>query len=103
MVGKPNLPSDAEQRRYLKGSSVNRYISPLDQERAASMADEGGVSGAFTEGVLPEAARAPEPAVSRPSFAATCGKAFGASLRALKQAVTLRREGRRLGARRGRG
>lgn len=32
-----------------KGSSLDSYDSPLDQQRAASMADEGGVSGAETD------------------------------------------------------
>lgn len=32
-----------------KGSSLDSYDSPLDQQRAASMADEGGVSAAETD------------------------------------------------------
>ncbi len=39
MVGKPNLPQDL----------INSDAA-LDQERVASMADEGGVSGASIEG-----------------------------------------------------
>lgn len=31
------------------GSSMRELGAPLDQERAASMADEGGVSGAYTD------------------------------------------------------
>lgn len=31
------------------GSSLRELGAPLDQERAASMADEGGVAGAFTD------------------------------------------------------
>lgn len=49
MVGKPNLPSDCNQRGDIQGSSLDSFVLPLDQERAASMADEGGVAGAFTD------------------------------------------------------
>jgi hypothetical protein len=31
------------------GSSLREMGAPLDQERAASMADEGGVAGAYTD------------------------------------------------------
>jgi hypothetical protein len=37
MAEKPNVPQNRP------------YTSPLDQERAASMADEGGASGAYEE------------------------------------------------------
>jgi hypothetical protein len=46
MVGKPNITNDAERTRSGAGSSSVSYASPLDQERAASMADEGGTAGA---------------------------------------------------------
>ena len=50
MVGKPNLPSDAEQRRDVRGAARGTPgLSALDEEREASMADEGGVSGMAVE------------------------------------------------------
>ena len=46
MVGKVNLPPDADKRKDLKGAAVGAPgLTPVDEERAASMADEGGVSG----------------------------------------------------------
>ena len=50
MVGKSNLPSNAEQREDLCGATMTSGgLNALDQEREASMADEGGASGAFME------------------------------------------------------
>lgn len=49
MVGKPNIPKDAERKPGSAGSSSVSYSSPLDQERAASMADEGGAAGAHID------------------------------------------------------
>lgn len=53
MVGKPNLPlKDAQQWNVrLQGASMTSedLSDPLDQEREASMADEGGVAGAEME------------------------------------------------------
>ncbi len=50
MVGKSNLVHDGYQRPELKGSSTTTPgLTALDQEREASMADEGGVSGAQAE------------------------------------------------------
>jgi hypothetical protein len=49
MVGKPTLPSDAETRPGLMGSSLDKHGNALDQERAASMADEGGAAGAIMD------------------------------------------------------
>jgi hypothetical protein len=37
------------------GSSLRELGAPLDQERAASMADEGGMAGAVTDAVAQEA------------------------------------------------
>ena len=37
------------------GSSLRELGAPLDQERAASMADEGGMAGALTDAVAQEA------------------------------------------------
>jgi hypothetical protein len=50
MVGKPNLPVDAEQRDDVRGAARNTPgLSALDEEREASMADEGGASGMTVE------------------------------------------------------
>ena len=50
MIGRPTLPADAEHRRDLKGMAApTPGLTPLDQEREASMADEGGRSGAAME------------------------------------------------------
>ena len=50
MVGKPNFPPDADTREDLMGMSMpTDGLTPLDQEREASMADEGGMSGAVME------------------------------------------------------
>lgn len=40
------------------GSSLREFGAPLDQERASSMADEGGVSGAETDALVQSSARA---------------------------------------------
>ena len=50
MVGKPSFPDDVDGRGNLKGSSVGTPgLSALDEEREASLADEGGASGAVVE------------------------------------------------------
>lgn len=50
MVGKPNFPEDVDGRDDLKGSAVGTPgLNALDEEREASLADEGGVSGAVVE------------------------------------------------------
>jgi hypothetical protein len=50
MVGKPNFPPDVEEREDLKGAAmVTEGLNALDEEREASMADEGGWSGAVLE------------------------------------------------------
>lgn len=50
MVGKTNLPPDAEDREDVHGSSTETPgLSAVDQEREASMADEGGAAGAVVE------------------------------------------------------
>jgi len=50
MVGKPNFPGDVDGREDLKGSSVGTPgLTALDEEREASLADEGGASGAVVE------------------------------------------------------
>jgi hypothetical protein len=50
MVGKPNFPDDVDARDDLKGSAVGTPgLTALDEEREASLADEGGVSGAAVE------------------------------------------------------
>jgi len=51
MVGKVNLPPDAHKRKDLEGAATDGGgLTAVDEERAASMADEGGVSGATVEG-----------------------------------------------------
>jgi hypothetical protein len=51
MVGKVNLPPDAEKRKDVKGAAIGGPgLTAVDEERAASMADEGGVSGSAVEG-----------------------------------------------------
>jgi hypothetical protein len=50
MVGKLNLPPDAEKRKGVKGAAVDEPgLTAVDEERAASMADEGGASGSTVE------------------------------------------------------
>ena len=50
MAGKPNLPKDAEKRRHVRGAARGTPgLSALDEEREASMADEGGVSATAVE------------------------------------------------------
>ncbi|HUG54706.1 MAG TPA: hypothetical protein VMR21_13950 [Vicinamibacteria bacterium] len=50
MVGKPNFPGDVDSRHELKGSAEGTPgLTALDEEREASLADEGGVSGAAME------------------------------------------------------
>jgi len=50
MVGRPTLPADADHRSDLKGMAApTPGLTALDQEREASMADEGGRSGAAME------------------------------------------------------
>src|SRR5688500_6588795 len=54
MVGKPNLPESGDDRPELKGAAhPTPGLAALDQEREASMADEGGASGAVVEGEEP--------------------------------------------------
>lgn len=49
MSGRPTLPEDVERRSDIQGSAFPIAGSALDDERAASMADEGGRSGAEFE------------------------------------------------------
>ena len=50
MVGKPNFPADVDSRDDLKGAAApTPGLTALDQEREASMADEGGSSGAMLD------------------------------------------------------
>jgi hypothetical protein len=50
VVGKVNLPKDAEERDDVQGSATETPgLTPVDQEREASMADEGGAAGAAVE------------------------------------------------------
>lgn len=50
MVGRPGFPKDVDARPDLKGSAVGTPgLTALDEEREASLADEGGASGAHVE------------------------------------------------------
>jgi hypothetical protein len=50
MVGKPNSPDDVDARHRRHGSAVGTPgLTALDEEREASLADEGGTSGAVVE------------------------------------------------------
>ena len=50
MVGKPNFPDDVDGRDGSRGSAVGTPgLTALDEEREASLADEGGASGAVVE------------------------------------------------------
>jgi hypothetical protein len=55
MVGKPNVPVDAAECEEEEPRTTGHTpgLSPLDWEREASMADEGGASGAVLEGEDP--------------------------------------------------
>jgi hypothetical protein len=46
MVGKPNISESTVRKSGSAGPPSVSYSSPLDQERAASMADEGGSAAA---------------------------------------------------------
>jgi hypothetical protein len=55
MVGKPNLPPDADKRATRHGAArATPGLSALDEEREASMADEGGAAGMTVETQEPE-------------------------------------------------
>ena len=50
MVGKPKFPEDVDVRGDRRGSAVGTPgLTALDEEREASLADEGGASGATIE------------------------------------------------------
>lgn len=50
MVDKPNVPADVDARDHVKGSATGTPgLTPLDEDREASLADEGGASGATVE------------------------------------------------------
>ena len=51
-IRKSSSGSNAGFGSRLHGSSLRELGAPLDQERAASMADEGGVSGAHTDALM---------------------------------------------------
>jgi hypothetical protein len=61
MVGKPNFPDDVDARDDLKGSAAGTPgLTALDEEREASLADEGGASGASAESQDPTSPRPDE-------------------------------------------
>jgi hypothetical protein len=50
MVGKPSVPDTGDRRSDLRGSArATPGLTALDEQREASMADEGGSSGAVME------------------------------------------------------
>ena len=50
MVGRPSFPEDVDSRDDLKGSALSTPgLTALDEEREASLADEGGAAGAAVE------------------------------------------------------
>jgi len=50
MVGKPDFPQDVETPGASRGSAVGTPgLTAFDEEREASLADEGGASGATIE------------------------------------------------------
>jgi hypothetical protein len=56
MVGTPHFPSDVDERDDLRGAArATPGLTALDEEREASMADEGGWSGAVMESEDPAA------------------------------------------------
>lgn len=67
MVGKVNLPPDAEKRKEVKGAAIGGPgLNAVDEERAASMADEGGVSGSTVEGEANKKKKKEEPTARSP-------------------------------------
>jgi hypothetical protein len=54
MFGKPNLPDTGDRRPDLRGAArATPGLTVLDEQREASMADEGGSSAAVMEGEDP--------------------------------------------------
>ena len=51
-IGKGSGGSNAGYTARTHGSSLREMGAPLDQERAASMADEGGAAGAHTDALM---------------------------------------------------
>ena len=50
MMGKPSFPDDVDTRDDAEGSALGTSgLTALDEEREASLADEGGASGAVAE------------------------------------------------------
>jgi hypothetical protein len=50
MAGRPNFPEDVDSRDRLKAAALNTPgLTALDEEREASLADEGGAAGARVE------------------------------------------------------
>jgi hypothetical protein len=86
MIGKPNLPDDGDARPDLRGAArATPGLAALDEEREASMADEGGVSGAVMESedeaAVPHVLRPPKNAGdSRRQMAFYSGAAAGLML-----------------------
>jgi len=58
MTARAPLPNTEHPSPHARahGSSLHTLPDPLDDERAASMADEGGAAGAFTDAIEQAAA-----------------------------------------------
>jgi hypothetical protein len=54
MIRWPNFSRYDQNRRDSVVSSMQGYSNPLDQDRAGSMADEGGTAGAHVDAAGPE-------------------------------------------------
>jgi hypothetical protein len=92
MVGKPNFPDDVDGRDDLKGSAVGTPgLTALDEEREASLADEGGASGAAIESQdvekLREISRDLPVAHLQPAESDACARAGGLSRTGLVAAI----------------
>lgn len=66
----PASPVSSPEYHRSHGSSLRELGAPLDQERAASMADEGGVSGAITDAAAQARAQTPpsDASLDRPVY-----------------------------------
>lgn len=81
MSGKPTLPEDFETRPEVHGAALapEGMADALDEERAASMADEGGSSGMRME----RQSVAPPLVVRRSRWPFALGALLGAAIIAL--------------------
>jgi hypothetical protein len=88
MVGNQNFPVHADHSSDIANSSASKSAIDLDAERAASMADEGGVAGAIMDAVEQEASLARTPTFPWQKWALWGGLAafaFGATVAVLRR------------------